>query len=275
MMEHPRLDELWLDLAEGNLDEESDRSLRAHLDACADCGPRYRQLSAAHSLSRSVGQRVAAGYSQVAWWTYPDRISRELGANRPMRGGGETAGMPDWTLRAAGEERGPSPLPAETRSTKRPSRRHFWLLAGAVAASFVIMATGMTFLGHVSGPPLPDRELVQVSNRREGGDEASVPAMLRDPGRQVAAGAPQKAFRLPLQTVIVGCPASPPVVALYDIPQGNVYVLRRFRLMVSLPASVPDSSVGRSAPAQWLTDASLPRSVVAEICASRSPSPDQ
>src|SRR5438128_6465402 len=60
MTQHPRIDELWLDLAEGVLPEEQQKELRAHLEACAECSAVYRRFEAMHVLSRKVGRRAAA-----------------------------------------------------------------------------------------------------------------------------------------------------------------------------------------------------------------------
>ena len=54
-MKHPRLEERWLDLAEGTLPAAEAEDLTAHLGNCEDCDARYRRLAAAHRLSVVVG----------------------------------------------------------------------------------------------------------------------------------------------------------------------------------------------------------------------------
>ncbi|HWE22599.1 MAG TPA: zf-HC2 domain-containing protein [Myxococcales bacterium] len=74
MIEHSRIDELWLELAEGSLSEEEARPLREHLASCSECGPRYRRLAAVHRASVSVGRTMAAEVAPAV----PPQIANEV-----------------------------------------------------------------------------------------------------------------------------------------------------------------------------------------------------
>jgi hypothetical protein len=78
-MDHPRLEETWLDLAEGTLPSTEAEALRAHLAACAKCGDRFQRLEAAHRLSLEAGRRLAAAPAPAV---PPALAERVLGAAR-------------------------------------------------------------------------------------------------------------------------------------------------------------------------------------------------
>jgi hypothetical protein len=59
-MDHPAIDELWLDLAEGTLPEAEALAVRSHLAACPACAARYQRLARAHELSARAGRAIRA-----------------------------------------------------------------------------------------------------------------------------------------------------------------------------------------------------------------------
>jgi len=127
-MDHPRLDELWLDFVEGNLANEEAQVLRTHLDACRECASRYEELAAVHRVSRAVGRQVAERYKEVGAVTFPRALFEELLPEFRM-----VAGMERIVLRG--------PLRTLSGPVKvRESRSPFWFaIIGAAALAGVVM----------------------------------------------------------------------------------------------------------------------------------------
>jgi anti-sigma factor RsiW len=95
-MDHPAIDELWLDLAEGTLPEPEAHAVRAHLESCPACSARYERLARAHELSVQAARMVRAQGTPPV----PDAVARRVLAASREAAGASRARRGAWALPA-------------------------------------------------------------------------------------------------------------------------------------------------------------------------------
>lgn len=174
---HLRLEEIWLDLAEGTLPAAEASRARAHLAGCDACRRELGRLTAAHRLSVAVGGALRDEAAEDAG-PAADLDARILAAaaSPPLSGAG------------------PAPEIAGRGRPPRPGRRRAWI---ATAAAVAAAAAAFLLLRPRPGAPDPfaaalsgvaERGATAGELRGEGARSAEAAALAAELRGAVAAG---------------------------------------------------------------------------------------